>query len=100
MSPEYLSRGIDYLGDLGANGLSTITDPMGRVTTVTVQANKTLTALQDPDLNIAGGYRRKQNGRGILGLYAGQLAETRMSQTGKSRRQGRRIPTANIAVKR
>jgi RHS repeat-associated protein len=33
----------------GTNGLSTITDPMGRVTTVTVQANKTLTAIKDPD---------------------------------------------------
>ncbi|MBL8989428.1 MAG: RHS repeat protein [Gemmatimonadetes bacterium] len=33
----------------GANGLSSITDPGGRVTNVTVQANKTLTAIRDPD---------------------------------------------------
>ncbi len=33
----------------GANGLSTITDPFSRVTSVTVQANKTLTAIKDPD---------------------------------------------------
>lgn len=33
----------------GAYGLSSITDPFSRVTTLTVAANRTLTAVQDPD---------------------------------------------------
>lgn len=33
----------------GANGLSAITDPLGRATSVTVQSNHTITAIQDPD---------------------------------------------------
>jgi RHS repeat-associated protein len=33
----------------GTNGLSSITDPFSRVTQVTVQSNRTLTAIRDPD---------------------------------------------------
>lgn len=43
---DHLNNTITF--GYGANGLSTITDPFSRVTTVTVQANKTLTTIQDP----------------------------------------------------
>lgn len=33
----------------GANGLTSITDPMGRVTTITVNADSTLRTIKDPD---------------------------------------------------
>jgi YD repeat-containing protein len=44
---DYLSKSI-RLG-YGANGLATITDPMGRQTTVTVDGSGRLTAIADPD---------------------------------------------------